>query len=291
MLSQGSGAAKCLPRTSNDKGLRLARSRAKVQESTESCLSFRPDSRLVSDVAPSPNRDERADGRAPDMLLLHYTGMQSTLAAIARLRDENAPRVSSHYLVDEEGTVLQLVPEARRAWHAGASHWAGESDINSCSIGIEISNPGHEFGYADFPPHQIATVIALCKDILGRHKIPTARVLAHSDVAPGRKQDPGEKFPWQELHKAGVGHWVAPAPIAEGGALTEGNSGDEVRTLQQQLAAYGYGLDANGRFDAATRDVIAAFQRHFRPARVDGIADASTRKTLAALNAALPRQS
>jgi N-acetylmuramoyl-L-alanine amidase len=252
-------------------------------------LSFRPDSRLVSDVAPSPNHEERAGGRAPDMLLLHYTGMQSTLAAIARLRDENAPRVSSHYLIDEEGTVLQLVPEVRRAWHAGASYWAGESDINTCSIGIEIANPGHDFGYVDFPPHQIAAVIALCKDILVRHRIPAARVLAHSDVAPGRKQDPGEKFPWQVLHEAGIGHWVPPAPIVEGGALAESVIGDEVRTFQQQLAAYGYGVEVDGRFDPATRDVVASFQRHFRPASVDGIADLSTRETLSALLEALPR--
>lgn len=252
-------------------------------------MSFRPDSRLVSDVAPSPNHEERAGGRAADMLLLHYTGMQSTLAAIARLRDQNAPRVSSHYLIDEEGTVLQLVPEARRAWHAGASQWAGESDINSCSIGIEIANPGHDFGYPDFPPHQIATVIALCTDILARHKIPAARVLAHSDVAPGRKQDPGEKFPWQDLHKAGVGHWVSPAPITESGALTEGDNGDDVRELQALLSAYGYGIPSTGEYDAATRDVVEAFQRHFRPARVDGIADQSTRKTLFALGATRPR--
>lgn len=252
-------------------------------------MSFRPDSRLVSDVAPSPNHDERVDGRAPDLLLLHYTGMQSTLAAIARLRDENAPRVSSHYLIDEEGTVLQLVPEVRRAWHAGVSYWAGESDINSCSIGVEIANPGHDFGYADFPPHQIATVIALCKDILARHNIPAARVLAHSDVAPGRKQDPGEKFPWQDLHRAGIGHWVPPAPLTEGTALSDDNSGGPIRAFQEQLAAYGYGLNANGPYDAATRDVAAAFQRHFRPARVDGIADISTRRTLSALLEALPR--
>ncbi len=289
MLSHQARAAKRPPPDGNNKDLSFMSGRAMVSDPTESRLSFRPDSRLVSDVAPSPNHDERAGGRAPDMLLLHYTGMQSTLAAIARLRDENAPRVSSHYLIDEEGTVLQLVPEARRAWHAGASHWAGESDINSCSIGIEIANPGHDFGYADFPPHQIATVIALCKDILARHKIPAARVLAHSDVAPGRKQDPGEKFPWQELHRAGIGHWVTPAPVEDGASLKEGDSGNDVRELQSQLAAFGYGVASNGEYDTATRNVVEAFQRHFRPARVDGIADASTRKTLAALIAASPQ--
>jgi N-acetylmuramoyl-L-alanine amidase len=157
-------------------------------------LSFRPDSKLVSDIAASPNFEERLSGREPDMLLLHYTGMRSSLAALARLRDKNDPRVSSHYFIDDEGTIIQLVPEDRRAWHAGLASWAGESDINSCSIGIEIANPGHDFGYPDFPPHQIGAVIALCKDIVTRHKIRADRVLAHSDVAPGRKHDPGEKF-------------------------------------------------------------------------------------------------
>lgn len=251
-------------------------------------MSFRPDSRLVSDVAPSPNFEERKDGRAPDLLLLHYTGMQSGLAALARLRDPNEPRVSSHYFVDEEGTVLQLVPEAMRAWHAGTARWAGESDINSSSIGIEIVNPGHDFGYPDFPPHQIATVIALCRDIVARHNIRADRVLAHSDVAPGRKQDPGEKFPWRELHKAGVGHWVEPAPIVNASFLGVGDCGSGVSELQMLLSDYGYGLSVTGSYDAATRDVVAAFQRHFRPARVDGTADESTRRTLKALLFARP---
>jgi N-acetylmuramoyl-L-alanine amidase len=251
-------------------------------------LSFRPDSPLVSDVAASPNHAERKGGRTPDMLLLHYTGMQSSLTALARLRDENEPRVSSHYLIDDEGTIVQLVPEARRAWHAGLASWAGESDINSCSIGIEIANPGHEFGYSDFPPHQIGAVIALCKDIVARHKIPAARVLAHSDVAPGRKQDPGEKFPWRKLHEAGVGHWVEPAPIVKGPVLGIGKSGDEVSSLQGELARYGYGISVTGNYDAATGETVAAFQRHFRPERVDGIADASTVTTLAKLIAARP---
>src|SRR5690606_13781902 len=193
------------------------------------------------------------------------------------------------YLIDEEGTIVQLVPEERRAWHAGVSCWAGEYDINSCSIGIEIANPGHEFGYTDFPPHQIAAVIALCKDILARHTIPAARVLAHSDVAPDRKQDPGEKFPWSDLRRAGVGHWVVPSPFEEGVTLAEGDSGDAVRDLQQKLAAYGYGLETSGHYGAATRDVVAAFQRHFCPERVDGVADLSTCKTLAALLESLPR--
>ena len=251
-------------------------------------MSFRPDSPLVSDVAASPNHEERKSGRLPAMLLLHYTGMRSSLAALARLREESEPRVSSHYLIDDEGTIIQLVPEAGRAWHAGLASWAGESDINSCSIGIEIANPGHEFGYADFPPHQIGAVIALCKDILARHMIPADRVLAHSDVAPGRKQDPGEKFPWRKLHESGVGHWVAPAPIEDAPFLGVGDCGSGVSELQMLLADYGYGISMTGNYDAATRDVVMAFQRHFRPERIDGVADASTVKTLADLIAARP---
>jgi len=253
-------------------------------------LSFRPDCKLVSDVAASPNLEPRAAARRPDMLLLHYTGMQSSLAALARLREAEEPRVSAHYFIDEDGTIIQLVPEASRAWHAGLASWAGESDINSCSIGIEIVNPGYDFGYPDFPPHQIGSVIALCKDIVTRQKIRADRVLAHSDVAPGRKRDPGEKFPWHQLHIQGVGHWVEPAPITGGPVFNAGDSGAEVSALQAQLADYGYGISVTGAYDAATRDVVTAFQRHFRPARVDGMADASTQATLANLLAARPTE-
>ena len=252
-------------------------------------MPFTPDSKLVSDVAPSPNHDERAGARAPDMILLHYTGMQSALAALARLRDgSGSERVSAHYFVDEDGTIAQLVPEARRAWHAGDAFWDGESDINSRSIGIEIVNPGHEFDYPDFPPHQVDAVIALCRDIVGRRSIRADRVLAHSDVAPARKQDPGEKFPWEKLHKAGVGHWVAPARITDAPRLSVGDRNEIVSLLQAQLARYGYGTSTTGEYDAATRDVVAAFQRHFRPARIDGVADGSTLTTLTDLLAARP---
>lgn len=250
---------------------------------------FRPDSKLVSDIAASPNHEERAHGRTPDMLLLHYTGMKSALAALARLREASGTeRVSAHYFVDEDGTITQLVPEARRAWHAGLARWNGENDINSCSIGIEIVNPGHDFGYPDFPPHQIDAVIALCRDVIARNGIRADRVLAHSDVAPGRKQDPGEKFPWDRLHGAGVGHWVAPAPIMDAPHLAVGDCGETVSMLQMKLADYGYGISVTGNFDATTRDVVTAFQRHFRPARIDGVADASTLTTLTDLLAARP---
>jgi N-acetylmuramoyl-L-alanine amidase len=246
--------------------------------------SFQPDSFVVAEVAPSPNVDERKDGRAPDIVLLHYTGMQSGEAALTRLCAPES-KVSSHYVVFEDGRIVQCVPEARRAWHAGVSSWAGEDDINSASIGIEIVNPGHEFGYRDFPLRQVAAVISLCKSILTRRgPIARERVLAHSDVAPARKQDPGERFPWELLHDSGIGHWVRPAPVdIEGASLHTGDRGEAVERLQAALKSYGYGIEETGVFDDATQQVVTAFQRHFRPARVDGIADPSTVRTLRAL--------
>ena len=244
---------------------------------------FTPDSVCVREVIPSPNHDGRQSGVT--MLLLHYTGMTSAEDAVQRLCSPES-KVSSHYVVHEDGGVVQLVPEARRAWHAGVSAWAGETTLNFCSIGIEIVNPGHSFGYPDFPDAQVKAVIALCRDIIARHDIPADRVLGHSDVAPSRKQDPGEKFPWQRLHEAGVGHWVAPAPLVPGRTLAFGSRAAAVHDLQLELARYGYGVPATGCFDELTQDVVVAFQRHFRPARVDGIADVSTRKTLSALIAA-----
>ena len=161
------------------------------------------------------------------------------------------------------------------------SSWEGTSDINSRSIGIEIANPGHDFGYPEFPERQIASAIALCRDIVARHAIRADRVLAHSDVAPDRKQDPGEKFPWARLAKAGVGLWVKPAPIDhDGAAVACGVSGAEVQELQKELASYGYRIEPSGNYDRATEQVVTAFQRHFRPARVDGVADRSTRNSL-----------
>ncbi len=213
------------------------------------------------------------------MILLHYTGMVDATAALERLRTP-ASQVSAHYFVFEDGRVMQLVQESRRAWHAGDAIWAGDTDINSCSIGIEIANPGHDYGYADFPRRQIAAVTALCRGILTRNTIPPTRVLAHSDVAPARKQDPGEKFPWQTLHEFGVGHWVKPARITNGPLLALGDRGDAVAAMQQSLADYGYGIAVNGNYDSAMHEVVAAFQRHFRPGRVDGVSDASTRATL-----------
>src|SRR4030088_54544 len=186
--------------------------------------SFPPDSPLVDRVLPSPNHEARIGVARPDILLLHYTGMKSTQAALERLCDPG-PRVSSHYLVFEDGRILQLVPEARRAYHAGAGSWEGTSDVNSRSIGIEIGNQGHDFGCPEFPDAQIAAVIALCRDILARSSIAAQRVLAHSDTAPDRKRDPGEAFPWRRLAEAGVGLWVAPEPIGEGAGARAGGRG------------------------------------------------------------------
>ena len=183
---------------------------------------------------------------------------------------------------------MQLVDEGRRAWHAGKSWWAGETDINTRSVGIEIVNPGHEFGYRPFPDVQIEAVIALCRDIIARHPIPPERVLAHSDVAPLRKEDPGELFPWQQLHDAGVGHWAPSVPIVDGPALRPGDSGEAVSDLQARFRRYGYGIGDEGTFGGETAAVVRAFQRHFRPQRVDGVADASTVVTLDRLIAALP---
>ena len=246
--------------------------------------AFSADSFIVADVVPSPNFDERKAGRPPDMILLHSTGMQTGDSALQRLTVADS-KVSSHYVVFENGRIVQCVPEEKRAWHAGESSWAGETDINSRSIGIEIVNPGHEFGYTDFPLRQIAAVISLCKSINTRRgPIAADRVLGHSDVAPNRKQDPGEKFPWGLLSESGVGHWVRAAPLnLEGSGLKPGIRGDAVTRLQRTLRTYGYGLPESGTYDEATLNVITAFQRHFRQARVDGIADPSTLLTLRAL--------
>ena len=258
-----------------------------VPEAAASMRTFAPDSSIVSDVIPSPNHGERNKGRAPDMIVLHYTGMPDVEGAIAHLCTSGT-EVSAHYIVLEDGRILQCVPEERRAWHAGVSSWAGEQDINSCSIGVEIANCGHDWGYPDFPLRQIAAVITLCRGIILRRNVPPHRVLAHSDVAPSRKKDPGEKFPWHSLANSGVGHWVTPAPIVRSETLKLGSINDAVLNLQQALARYGYGVPLTGKYDGPTMDVVTAFQRHFRPDRVDGVADHSTLATLQALLESLP---
>jgi N-acetylmuramoyl-L-alanine amidase len=219
-------------------------------------------------AAPSPNFDDRLPNTPVDILLMHYTGMETGAGAVARLTDPEA-RVSAHYTVDEDGTIYAHVPEGKRAWHAGLSYWAGARDINARSIGIEIVNPGHEFGYRSFPDAQIAAVIALSLDILSRHAVPPERVIGHSDVAPARKTDPGELFPWRKLALNGVGLWPENCQGRLDIPFTDG------------LRAFGYGVAPD--MDVKDAIVIEAFQRHWRPARIDGVADAECEAILAAL--------
>jgi N-acetylmuramoyl-L-alanine amidase len=240
---------------------------------------FSPDSSVVERVEPSPNFDERPGLGRPDMIILHYTGMQFSHEAVHRLCDVKA-RVSSHYVVLETGSIIQLVPESLRAWHAGVSSWAGDPDVNSRSIGIEVCNPGHDFGYPDFPSRQIAATITLCRSIQTRNIIRPENVLAHSDVAPSRKQDPGEKFPWKLLAQSGVGLWVDVGKVFDQQPVRPDDTGVKITELQKMLAEYGYGIDISGRYDVTTREVVTAFQRHFRPSQVDGIADGATIQTL-----------
>ncbi|WP_198369532.1 N-acetylmuramoyl-L-alanine amidase [Roseomonas rosulenta] len=201
------------------------------------------------------------------MLILHYTGMRTGAEAIARLRDPMA-KVSSHYVVEEDGRIHRLVPEDRRAAHAGVSHWRGQTALNGRSVGIEIVNPGHEWGYRNFPALQMAAVCDLCLDILARHPIPPRNVVGHSDVAPDRKQDPGELFDWEGLAANGVGLWPKsdpPAPPAE--------------AVLGLLGSIGY------RTDLPLPVLVTAFQRHWLPRRTDGIADGETRARIAAVAA------
>ena len=249
-----------------------------------------PDTRLVHALHPSPNFGERRRGLEATIIILHSTGLPTVERSIAVLADPRG-QVSSHYVIDGEGRITQMVAEAMRAWHAGVSSWHGESDINSASIGIEIHNPGHSGGYPDFGAAQMQSVRDLCLDIMRRHAIAPECVLAHSDIAPARKNDPGEKFDWPWLARAGVGHWVAPEPVTQDAdALALGAHGERVRALQLWLAAYGYLCPPTGDFDAATELVVRAFQRHFRPGLVDGRCDRSTSITLDRLLAALPER-
>ena len=235
---------------------------------------------------PSPNHDARPAGEAVDTLVLHYTGMLSAEAALQRLTDPEA-KVSAHWCVGEDGTLWRLVPEARRAWHAGVSEWRGRRSVNDRSIGIELVNPGHEHGYRPFPPAQMEAVVDLARAIQARHPIDPRNVVAHSDIAPARRQDPGELFDWARLARAGIGLWPegAPAPAETGAALGQGARGEAVRLLQQGLAAVGYGIAPDGDLGPATAAAVRAFQRHFRQARVDGVADAETAALLARVRA------
>jgi len=222
---------------------------------------------------PSPNHDERPANTPVDILILHYTGMRTAQAAIDVLRDP-AREVSSHYVVDEDGAILRLVPEDRRAWHAGISFWRGHTALNGRSIGIEIVNPGHEWGYRDFPALQMAAVCELCLGIVARHPIPPRNVIAHSDVAPDRKEDPGEKFDWEGLARNGIGVWPHGTPdLGTGGAVRDAAS---LRDVRAALASIGYRVMPEGALDPALSTVLRAFQRHWRPEAVNGQADAGT---------------
>jgi len=223
---------------------------------------------------PSPNRDDRG-GSPIDILVLHYTGMKTAEEALARLTDPVA-KVSAHYTVDRDGRIYRHVPEELRAWHAGVSYWADERNVNARSIGIEIVNPGHEFGYIPFAEPQIEAVIGLCKGILSRHPITPSGVVAHSDVAPARKEDPGELFPWQQLAENGIGLWPAKNPLP-----ARGRGQGEGEHSAMSLAHYGYGVPPE--VEVPLEKVITAFQRHFRPSKLDGVWDAECAALLAAL--------
>lgn len=247
---------------------------------------FAADSALVAEVVAAANVEPRKGGLKPDLLLLHYTGMRSAAAAVAWLARADS-KVSCHYVIDVDGRITQQVPEAMRAWHAGLSYWAGETDINSCSIGIEIQNPGHELGYHPFPAPQMTAVAALGREIVTRHKILPQRVLAHSDIAPNRKIDPGEKFDWRMLSERGVGLWMPPSPLRVSDAGLDATApAPSVRAAQVLFARYGYDIEATGVLDAKTVAGVTAFQRHFRIARIDGRIDLSTLATLERLLAA-----
>jgi len=229
---------------------------------------------------PSVNQDDRPDGMPIDMIVLHYTGMQSAEAAIARLRDP-AARVSAHYVVEEDGAVWRLVAERRCAWHAGVSCWRGMTELNKRSIGIEIVNPGHEWGYRHFPVLQLAVVCDLCLEILSRHAIPARNIVGHSDIAPDRKQDPGELFDWEGLARNGVGLWPAGVPdLGTSGAVRDAAS---LRDVRAALAAIGYRVAPEGALDPALAGVLRAFQRHWRGEAITGQADAGTLARLLAV--------
>lgn len=212
----------------------------------------------------SPHHDARPAGVPIDTLVLHYTDTRTAEESLKILCGETERRVSAHYVVEEDGTVWQLVDEARRAWHAGVSHWRGHEGINARSIGIELQHPGHLHGYRPFAEAQVAAVIALARAILARHPIAARNVVAHSDVSPDRKRDPGELFPWARLAAAGIGLWPgACPPLRDGGAAEAG--------LLRDLARIGF------RTDLPAAPLVTAFQRHWAPHRIDGVADAPTR--------------
>ena len=219
--------------------------------------------------SPSPNFENRPPSVSVNLLLFHYTGMKSASEAIARLCNPNS-KVSAHYLIDEVGNIFSLVEESKRAWHAGVASWNDDVDINNISVGVEIANPGHEFGYSRYPERQMVAVETLSIDIIKRHSIRAARVLAHSDVSPSRKCDPGELFDWERLAAAGIGIWPKILPVSVDFEI------GTIRQCQKQLKMIGYGLKITGVLDELTRDTILAFQRHWLPNRLTGKFDVET---------------
>lgn len=231
--------------------------------------------------APSPNHDERT--LPISLLVLHYTGMETGAAALKRMCDPLA-KVAAHYMVEEDGQIYRLVDESRRAWHAGASSWCGEDNINSASIGIEIVNGGHDFGLPEFPDVQIQAVIKLSQDIKKRHKISNFNVVAHSDIAPGRKQDPGEKFPWDKLADADIGIWPEVKTKDKRILLDTRDTGSKhIHSVQSALSHLGYSIHVNGILDTTTKLVVEAFQRRYRPRKIDGQMDVQTMALLTLL--------
>lgn len=218
---------------------------------------------------PSPNYDARVQNTPPRLVILHYTGMQTGEAALKRLCDPHT-KVSAHYVVEEDGRIFQLVEESRRAWHAGKSYWAGERDVNSLSLGIEIVNPGHEFGYRAFPPAQMKAVLELCKAIQARYQLPAKAFWGHSDVAPARKTDPGELFDWAYLAHHGIGVW--PQFTQPEVKMTETEAMIALETI-------GYAISEETPFAA----VLTAFQRHFVPQGITGQLDTPTQIALQGL--------
>ena len=247
---------------------------------TEKPETEMPESKIID--LPSPNFGQRAANTPIDMLVIHYTGMVDARSALERLSDPIA-KVSAHYCIDEDGTIYHLVGEEKRAWHAGVSYWRGETDVNSRSLGIELVNPGHDHGYRAFPTVQMESLIGLCSQILTRHPIPKRNVVGHSDIAPSRKQDPGEFFDWQGLAGEGIGLW--PSPLSE---TTPDPCGTDT-----MLADYGYeiptatdsGAVSPGAVSprSVSHSVAEAFQRHFRPSKIDGVMDEQSTQLLATL--------
>ena len=238
----------------------------------------------------SPNFDKRPKGTKIDTLILHYTGMKSGIGAVKKLCNPDA-KVSSHYVVDEAGKIFELVPCEYRAWHAGRSIWRGRENVNDFSVGIEIVNPGHEYGYRKFPKKQMGAVVELCKTILKNHPIEQRNVIGHSDIAPARKMDPGELFDWKLLAENGVGLWPEDKNLESGirnngtkKLLKIGDSGKEVKQLQTRLAKYGYGIVPDGKYEEQMVFVVKAFQRHFGSTKkINGVWDTKLENLLNSL--------